>query len=88
MITRKNAGQIALMRRAGKVVAEMHEVCIRAAKPGATTLDVDAVAREVLERRGAQSNFLGNAGRGRGRRHYQPCHAPLPRSGLVHSVLC
>jgi hypothetical protein len=36
----------------------------------------------------AQSNFLGNAGRGRGRRHYQPCHAPLPRSGLVQSVLC
>ena len=33
MITRKNSGQIALMRRAGKVVAEMHEVCIRAAKP-------------------------------------------------------
>ena len=30
------------MRRAGRVVAEMHEVCIRAAKPGATTLDVDA----------------------------------------------
>src|SRR6266849_2279298 len=36
----------------------------------------------------AQSNFLGNAGRARGRRHYQPCHAPLPRSGLVQSLLC
>src|SRR5229473_2016116 len=36
----------------------------------------------------AQSNFLGNAGRGRGRRHYQPCHAPLPRSGLVQRRLC
>ena len=38
LITRKNAAQIALMRRAGKVVAEMHEECIRAAVPGATTL--------------------------------------------------
>jgi methionyl aminopeptidase len=62
MITRKSKEQIALMRRAGTVVAEMHEVCIRAAKPGATTLDVDRAAREVLDRRGAQSNFLNYHG--------------------------
>jgi methionyl aminopeptidase len=59
MITRKSRDQIALMRKAGKVVAEMHEVCIRAAKPGATTADIDEAAREVLDRRGARSNFLG-----------------------------
>ncbi len=62
MITRKKAEQVALMRRAGRVVAEMHEACIRAAEPGATTLDVDAAARRVLERRGARSNFLGYHG--------------------------
>ncbi len=62
MITKKSHEQIALMRRAGRVVAEMHEECIRAAKPGATTLDVDRVAREVLERRGARSNFLNYHG--------------------------
>ncbi len=62
MITRKTTDQIALMRRAGKVVAEMHEECIRASKPGATTADVDAVARDVIERRGARSNFLGYHG--------------------------
>ena len=59
MITRKSREQIALMRKAGKVVAEMHEVCVRAAKPGATTADVDQAAREVLDLRGARSNFLG-----------------------------
>jgi methionyl aminopeptidase len=59
VITRKNREQVALMRKAGRVVAEMHEVCIRAAKPGANTDDVDQAAREVLERRGARSNFLG-----------------------------
>jgi methionyl aminopeptidase len=59
VITRKSREQIALMRKAGKVVAEMHEVCVRAAKPGATTADVDSAAREVLDRRGARSNFLG-----------------------------
>ena len=50
------------MRQAGRVVAEMHEVCTRAAKPGATTADLDAAAREVLDRRGARSNFLGYHG--------------------------
>src|SRR5262245_64897699 len=62
MVLRKSPPQIALMRRAGRVVAEMHEVCTRAAKPGATTADLDAAARDVLERRGARSNFLGYHG--------------------------
>jgi methionyl aminopeptidase len=62
LITRKNSEQLALMRRAGEVVAEMHQVCTEAAVPGATTLQVDAVAREVLARRGARSNFLGYHG--------------------------
>jgi len=59
---RKSPDQIALMRRAGRVVAEMHEACTLAAKPGATTADLDAAAREVLERRGARSNFLNYHG--------------------------
>ena len=50
------------MRRAGRVVAEMHEACMLAAKPGATTGDLDAAAREVLDRRGARSNFLNYHG--------------------------
>ena len=62
MILTKSRPQIALMRKAGSVVAEMHEACARAAKPGATTADLDAAAREVLDRRGAQSNFLGYHG--------------------------
>ncbi len=62
MVLRKTPVQISHMRRAGRVVAEMHEVCARAAKPGATTADLDAAAREVLERRGARSNFLGYHG--------------------------
>jgi methionyl aminopeptidase len=50
------------MRRAGRVVAEMHEECIRAAKPGATTADLDRAARDVLDRRNARSNFLNYHG--------------------------
>ena len=50
---RRNDEEIAKMRRAGRVVAEMHEATRAAAKPGVTTAELDAVAREVLERRGA-----------------------------------
>jgi methionyl aminopeptidase len=53
---------MALMRRAGRVVAEIHEKCTQAARPGVTTADLDAVAREVIDRRGARSNFLNYHG--------------------------
>ena len=79
MITRKNKEQIALMRRAGKVVAEMHEVCTRASKPGVTTLDVDAVAREVIDRRGARSNFLNYHG-------FPAVVCTSPNDVIVHGI--
>jgi methionyl aminopeptidase len=47
------------MRRAGRVVAEMHERIRDAVRPGVTTAALDQVGREVLEHRGARSNFLG-----------------------------
>ena len=50
------------MRRAGRVVAEMHAATRAAARPGVTTAELDRVAREVLARRGARSNFLGYHG--------------------------
>ena len=62
MTLRKTRDQIAVMRRAGRVVAEMHEACVRAAVPGARTDDLDRAARDVLERRSARSNFLGYHG--------------------------
>jgi methionyl aminopeptidase len=79
MITRKTRDQIALMRRAGKVVAEMHEECIRAAKAGATTMDVDRVARDVIERRGARSNFLGYHG-------FPAVVCTSPNDVIVHGI--
>ena len=55
---RRNRDELAKMRRAGRVVAEMHEVTRATAHPGVTTASIDQAAREVLERRGAKSNFL------------------------------
>ena len=79
MITRKTSEQIGLMRRAGRVVAEMHERCTQAAKPGATTLDVDRVAREVLDRRGARSNFLNYHG-------FPAVVCTSPNEVIVHGI--
>lgn len=50
------------MRAAGRVVAEMHERIRLAARPGVTTAQLDRVAADVIERRGARSNFLGYHG--------------------------
>lgn len=50
------------MRRAGRVVAEMHERIREAIVPGVTTEALDRIGRDVLERRGARSNFLGYHG--------------------------
>ena len=71
--------EIAKMRRAGRVVAEMHEATRAAAKPGVTTAELDAVAREVLDRRGAKSNFL----------HYRGFPAVIctsPNDMIVHGI--
>jgi methionyl aminopeptidase len=61
-VGRRTTAEIATMRRAGRVVAEMHHRIREALRPGVTLLDLDAVGREVLDRRGARSNFLGYHG--------------------------
>lgn len=50
------------MRRAGRVVAEMHDEIRAALRPGVTTAALDRIGRDVLERRNATSNFLGYHG--------------------------
>ncbi len=47
------------MRAAGRVVAEMHASIRDALRPGVTTATLDRIARDVLDRRDATSNFLG-----------------------------
>lgn len=61
-IPRRSADELRQMRAAGKVVAEMHSSIRLAARPGVTTGELDRIARDVLERRGATSNFLGYHG--------------------------
>jgi methionyl aminopeptidase len=55
----KTLDQIAMMRRAGLVVAEALAAMRIAAVPGASTGDLDDVARTILDKHGAASSFLG-----------------------------
>lgn len=57
----------------------MHEVCARAARPGATTAAIDRAAREVLDRRGAGSNFLGYHG-------FPAVICTSPNAVVVHGI--
>lgn len=71
--------QIAIMRRAGRVVAEMHERIRAAVRPGVSTLDLDAIGREVIDRRGATSNFLGYHG-------FPAVICASPNNMIVHGI--
>jgi methionyl aminopeptidase len=75
----KTATEIAIMRRAGQVVAEMLDACQEAATPGVTTLDIDKVARGVLEKRGAKSNFLNYHG-------FPAVICTSPNDVIVHGI--
>ena len=76
---RKSKDQLATMRRAGRVVAEMHADVRDAIRPGVTTADLDKVARAVLERRGARSNFLGYHG-------FPAVICTSPNDVIVHGI--
>ena len=77
--TVKTPEQVATMRRAGRIVAEMLDACQAAARPGITTADLDKVAREVLARRKAKSNFLNYHG-------YPAVICTSPNNVIVHGI--
>ncbi len=58
----KTPEQFGVMREAGLVVAEALAAMREAAVPGASTEELDVVARSVLAAHGATSNFLGYHG--------------------------
>ena len=76
---RRNAEELNKMRKAGKVVAEMHEKTRAAIRPGVTTAQLNEVAAEVLERRGARSNFLGYHG-------FPAVICTSPNDMIVHGI--
>lgn len=76
---RRSPDELATMRRAGKVVAEMHARIREALQPGVTTLELDRIGRDVIERRGASSSFLGYHG-------YPAVICASPNDMIVHGI--
>ena len=76
---RRDADELNKMRKAGKVVAEMHDRIRAAVRPGVSTMDLDRVGREVIDRNGARSNFLGYHG-------FPAVICTSPNSMIVHSI--
>jgi methionyl aminopeptidase len=67
------------MRKAGKVVAEIHEVTRNAIRPGVTTMDLNNLAAEVLAKRNARSNFLNYHG-------FPAVICTSPNDMIVHGI--
>ncbi|MGA7670277.1 MAG: type I methionyl aminopeptidase [Nitrolancea sp.] len=61
-ITLKSARELEIMRRAGKIVAEVLELMRQEVRPGVTTGELDRMSRELIELRGASPSFLGHQG--------------------------
>ena len=62
MIYKKSPEEIAIMRRAGALVAESLELMRRAISPGVTTRQLDGIAEETIRAGGATPSFLGYRG--------------------------
>jgi len=62
MVTRKSRAEIARMRRAGRIVAEVLALCEEMLKPGVSTAEIDRRAEAHIRRSGAVPSFLGYPG--------------------------
>jgi len=76
---RRSADELNKMRKAGKVVAEMHEATRAALRPGVTTMELNNIAAAVLERRNARSNFLNYNG-------FPAVICTSPNDMIVHGI--
>ena len=76
---RRTADELNKMRKAGKVVAEMHEATRAAIRPGVTTMQLNEIAAEVIAKRGARSNFLNYHG-------FPAVICTSPNDMIVHGI--
>ena len=68
-VTLKSRSQVELMRRAGRLVADVLDRVGDEIRPGVTTGELDRIAEELIRRSGAIPSFIGVAGAGGPYRH-------------------
>lgn len=62
MIIIKSENELKLMRIAGQIVAQTHEVLKKAIKPGVSTAELDRIAETFIRSKGATPSFKGYNG--------------------------
>lgn len=62
MIICKSESELQLMREAGRIVAETHQLMAQAIEPGITTGELDAIAEKYIRSQGAIPSFKGYNG--------------------------
>jgi methionyl aminopeptidase len=62
VIVIKSKNEIAMMREAGRIVAETLDALRAIVKPGVTTYDLDQLAQAIITKRGAKPTFRGYHG--------------------------
>ncbi|GMQ92616.1 MAG: type I methionyl aminopeptidase [Acidimicrobiia bacterium] len=83
VITKKTAADFEKMKIAGQCVAAMHAAVREVAAPGVRTDHLDAVAREILDRYGCRSSFLGY---GSPQNPFPGVLCTSPNSVIVHGI--
>lgn len=61
-VTIKSAGEIELMREAGRILALVHEELEKIIRPGISTKEIDRVCEELIRSYGCTPNFLNYQG--------------------------
>lgn len=83
MILLKTADEIALMRKANQIVAEILAAVAEAVRPGITTGELDRMAEELIYKKGAKPAFKGYAPRGV---VYPKCLCVSINDEIVHGI--
>ena len=79
MITYKSTEDFEKMRKAGKVVSNIHYEIFDKTKSGMTLLDLDLIAKEIIEKSNVTPSFLGY--------HDFPAHiCASPNDVIVHGI--
>lgn len=61
----KSDAEIEALRQAGRLNAEVRQLLMNAIEPGVTGLDLDALAKQAIQERGAEPTFVGYGPGGR-----------------------
>src|SRR5580704_7127982 len=83
MITIKTPAEIAVMRHASQIVAEILEALAAAVRPGITTEELDKLAEDLSYKKGAERAFKGYK---RGDGVYRKCLCMSINNEIVHRI--